>query len=313
MRLLFSTMEAGILGSMCPPPAISRRLETPRDYSLRLTMIGYRMGFFDPTLRIEEGRVQLAIRTPEGPASLAIEQQESIVEARGWGTGAEWISERLEGLLGFQDEPHRFQPSDRVVRSLWQQFSGMHLPRLPQVFERVIQIILLQRVSWRDGCTAWKHLASRLGEDAPGPVDLMVPPSPRKLASTPYYEMVDCGVPPRQARTIQQVAFHSRRIETAAGQGAESLSEHLSAIPGIGPWTIGYVRGSALGDADAILPGDYNLPHTVAWVLAREARADEERMLELLEPYRGHRFRVIRLVWMKGARAPRRGPRRGGA
>jgi hypothetical protein len=32
-------------------------------------------------------------------------------------------------------------------------------------------------------------------------------------------------------------------------------------------------------------------------------------MLELLEPYRGHRFRVIRLLWMNGVQAPRRGPR----
>lgn len=56
--------------------------------------------------------------------------------------------------------------------------------------------------------------------------------------------------------------------------------------------------------------GAYNLPHTVAYVLAGEARASEERMLELLEPYRGrHRFRVIRLLWMNGVSAPRRGPR----
>ena len=40
-----------------------------------------------------------------------------------------------------------------------------------------------------------------------------------------------------------------------------------------------------------------------------EERADEERMVELLEPYHGHRFRVIRLIWMKGAHAPRRNQR----
>ena len=67
---------------------------------------------------------------------------------------------------------------------------------------------------------------------------------------------------------------------------------------------------SSLADADAILPGDYNLPHSVAWVLAGEERASEERMLELLEPYRGHRFRMIRLIWMKAAKPPRRGPKR---
>jgi 3-methyladenine DNA glycosylase/8-oxoguanine DNA glycosylase len=296
---------------MPSPPDLVRRLEPPPGYNLRRTMVGHRMGSFDPTLRAEDGRVRLATRTPDGLASFEIEQQSSVIEARGWGQGAPWLAQRLEGLLGFEDEPHLFQPPDGVVKSLWQQFSGMHLPRLPQVIERIVQIILLQRVPWRDGCAAWKRLVSQLGDKAPGPVDLMVPPSPRELASTPYYEMVGCGVPPRQARTIQQAAFHARRIETSAKQGVESLSETLSAISGIGPWTIGYARGSLLADPDAILPGDYNLPHSVAWVLAREARASEERMLELLETYRGHRFRVIRLVWMGGAHAPRRGPRLG--
>jgi hypothetical protein len=33
-------------------------------------------------------------------------------------------------------------------------------------------------------------------------------------------------------------------------------------------------------------------------------------MLELLEPYAGHRGRVIRLVGVSGEKAPRYGPRR---
>jgi hypothetical protein len=32
-------------------------------------------------------------------------------------------------------------------------------------------------------------------------------------------------------------------------------------------------------------------------------------MLELLEPWRGHRQRVIRLIGLSGVREPRRGPR----
>ena len=64
-----------------------------------------------------------------------------------------------------------------------------------------------------------------------------------------------------------------------------------------------------LGDADAVSVGDYHLPHTVSWALAGEARGSDERMLELLEPYRGHRGRVIRLLEAAGIAAPRRGPR----
>jgi hypothetical protein len=47
----------------------------------------------------------------------------------------------------------------------------------------------------------------------------------------------------------------------------------------------------------------------VTWALAGEARGTDERMLELLEPYRGQRGRVIRLLELSGAGPARRGPR----
>jgi hypothetical protein len=46
--------------------------------------------------------------------------------------------------------------------------------------------------------------------------------------------------------------------------------------------------------------GDLHLPHEVGWALAAEPRADDVRMLELLAPYRGHRFRVLRLLLAEG-------------
>jgi 3-methyladenine DNA glycosylase/8-oxoguanine DNA glycosylase len=63
------------------------------------------------------------------------------------------------------------------------------------------------------------------------------------------------------------------------------------------------------GDPDAISVGDFHLPHLVGWALAGEPRADDRRMLELLEPYRGQRARVQRLLELSGIGAPRRGPR----
>jgi 3-methyladenine DNA glycosylase/8-oxoguanine DNA glycosylase len=65
----------------------------------------------------------------------------------------------------------------------------------------------------------------------------------------------------------------------------------------------------AFGDADAVSVGDYHLPSLVAWALAGETDADDARMLELLEPFRGQRARVIRLIVAGGGGPPRRGPR----
>jgi len=86
-------------------------------------------------------------------------------------------------------------------------------------------------------------------------------------------------------------------------------TERLVAYPGIGPWTAAEVTLRALGDPDAVSLGDFHLPNLVAWALAGEPRADDARMLELLEPWRGHRARVIRLLEASGLAAPRFGPR----
>jgi len=80
-------------------------------------------------------------------------------------------------------------------------------------------------------------------------------------------------------------------------------------VPGVGPWTATALAGSVLGDPDAVLLGDLHLPHHVCWALAREPRGSDERMVELLEPWRGHRGRVVRLLRGSGNSAPRRGPR----
>ena len=84
----------------------------------------------------------------------------------------------------------------------------------------------------------------------------------------------------------------------------------LRLIPGVGPWTVGSVLGPALGDADAVPVGDFHFPHIVAWNLAGEARATDDRMLELLAPYEGQRGRVLRALVRTGQGAPAFGPRR---
>jgi 3-methyladenine DNA glycosylase/8-oxoguanine DNA glycosylase len=65
----------------------------------------------------------------------------------------------------------------------------------------------------------------------------------------------------------------------------------------------------AYGDPDVVTVGDYHLPNQVAYALAGQPRGDDARMLELLEPFRGHRGRVCQLIVAGGVRAPRYGPR----
>ena len=88
-----------------------------------------------------------------------------------------------------------------------------------------------------------------------------------------------------------------------------SARRRIEAFPGIGPWTSAKVAQVALGDPDAVPVGDYHLPHSVAYALEGRVRSTDQRMLELLDPYRGHRARVIRLIGVAGITAPRFGPK----
>jgi 3-methyladenine DNA glycosylase/8-oxoguanine DNA glycosylase len=149
------------------------------------------------------------------------------------------------------------------------------------------------------------------GHAAPGPHDgLRLPPTVAELVTLPSYAWHAVGVERRRAETIREVCRRAPAIERVAAQGSDAFQRAVTALPGIGPWTATSVAGIAYGDPDAVVVGDYHLPSIVAWNLVGERRADDARMLELLEPFRPHRARVVALLARAGGHPPRRAPRR---
>ena len=102
------------------------------------------------------------------------------------------------------------------------------------------------------------------------------------------------GLEPPQSRTIVDAAGRRASIERIATDAA-SADAPLTALRGVGPWTSAETRIRAFGDADAVSIGDYHLAHQVGFALTGR-RADDDGMLELLEPWRGHRQRVIQRI-----------------
>ncbi len=132
---------------------------------------------------------------------------------------------------------------------------------------------------------------------------------PRRLAALPYYAFHPFGVEQRRADTIRRATARADWLEAIVDLPVDEAYARLTALPGIGPWTAAEVAVRALGDPDAVSVGDFHLPNLVAFALAGEPRADDARMLELLEPWRGERARVIRLLELSGIDAPKYGPR----
>ena len=186
---------------------------------------------------------------------------------------------------------------------------GVRVPRTEAVFEALVPSILEQKVIGLQARQAHRRLLIELGERAPGPLPIRLPPAPETVAATPYWTFHRWGVEQRRAQTISNAASHARRLEETVAMSPEDAQRRLTALPGIGAWTAAEVAVVALGDPDAVSVGDFHLPHVVSWALAGEPRGTDERMLELLEPYRGRRARVIQLLELAGIAPPRRGPR----
>jgi len=276
---------------------------------LELTLGPLRHGIGDPTIRIDRTGVWRAARTPLGHASVHITRDGSRIVATAWGTGAESALEGVPALLGLDDDPRAFRPRDPLIARLHHRLAGLRIGRSGAVFEALLPAIVEQKVVGDEARRSYRALVLRYGEPAPGPAGLRLPPSPGTLAALPYYAFHPLGIERRRAETIRRAAAHADRLEAAALMTPEEATRRLMAIRGIGPWTAAETLRVALGDPDLVTPGDYHLPSLVAWALAGEPRAEDRRMLELLEPYRGQRGRVIRLLEASGMTAPRFGPR----
>lgn len=245
-----------------------------------------------------------ATTTPEGTATLRLSAGGAgCVEAEAWGDGAAWAIAQAPRVLGLDDDPAAFVPPSGLVRDLARRAAGLHLSRTDRVHESLVPAILGQKVQSDAARASLFRLARRHGERAPGPVELWLVPAPRVLASLDYSAFHPCNV--ERARA-ERVIGASRR---ASWLEARTTPAELQLLPGVGPWTAAVAASAAWGDPDAVPVGDFHLPNTVCWALAGEPRGDDARMLELLEPFRGHRARVVRLLTDSQVRAPKRGPR----
>ncbi|HET8587234.1 MAG TPA: DNA-3-methyladenine glycosylase 2 family protein, partial [Candidatus Limnocylindria bacterium] len=166
--------------------------------------------------------------------------------------------------------------------------------------------VLEQKVTGREAWRGYRLLLRHISEPAPGPIPLLLPGDPQRVAGLPSYEMHRFGIERRRAELLRRVAMEAPRLERADRDEAYA---RMRAVPGIGPWTVAEVGRLAYGDPDAVSVGDFHLPSLVAWAFTGERQADDTRMLELLEPYRGQRGRVQRLLELSGLRPPRHGPR----
>ncbi len=290
---------------------IERTVRPRHPVDLRLTLgLVARPG----TMRVGPDGVWRATRTPDGAATLHLRGYAGEVAARAWGPGAAWALDHVPDLIGDNDEVDSFRPAAGLVATLAHRHPGLRIPRTRAVFEMLVPAVFEQKVIGKEARRAYAGLVRRYGSPAPGPAGIVPPglrllPTPAAIAGLPSYAFHPLGVERKRSDTVRLVARHATKLEACSSMSMADAHRRLQALPGVGAWTSAEVAIVALGDADAVSVGDYHLPNLVSWALAGEPRGTDARMLELLEPYRGHRGRVVRLLERAIGHAPRYGPR----
>ena len=248
------------------------------------------------------------MRTPEGPATLHIRRSGNAVEATCYGPGESWAMQTAPGIIGLDDRPEEFHTDHPLVKELHRRNRGLRMGRTGRLFDPLLIAIVAQKVTGREAGSGMKQLARAYSSWAPGPLPLRLPPDPEALASATYFDLHPLGIEKRRADTIHRAAADAARIERLSAVSATEARSYLERVRGIGVWTSAETVAVSHGDSDAVSVGDFHLKNQVAWHLTGRPRGTDEEMMKLLEEFRPHRGRVVRLLETLG-HAPAFGPR----
>ncbi|BAN02843.1 DNA-3-methyladenine glycosylase family protein [Ilumatobacter coccineus] len=292
-----------------------------RPVDVGATLAPYRRGASDPTTWIDcigngsagAGRFTRATFTPDGPATVNIRWDgNGLLDAETWGPGADWLLARVPFMIGDGDEGAPDLESDEhpaVARAARSQ-RALRLGASGGFYHELLPTIIEQRITGLEAKRQWAALCHELSGPAPGPfARLLLPPAPDVLRRQPSWWFHPLGIERKRAQPLIEVARHASKLWEWAELDPREAERLLHLIPGVGVWTTGMTLGPVMGDPDAVPVGDYHVKNIIGFALANEARATDERMLQLLAPYAGQRGRVVRIVMADGNGAPKFGPR----
>ncbi len=265
----------------------------------------------DPTVRTGPTGFQRATITPTGPGALSVTWAGAAGEAAvvTTGDGGDWLADRAPRLLGVADDVTGFAPDRAPLREVWRRHAGLRMTVTGTLWHDLAWTIVQQRVHRRDAAEQWRRFVLGLGVPVDG-TGLVAPPDPRAVARLAYPRLHPMGIERQRAEYLIEAARAVVRLQDLVDEPFASALPVLRALRGVGPWTLGCLSAFTWGEPDTVILGDAGLPSMVTWFLAREPRGDDARMLQLLEPYRPHRYRIVKLAFAARAFPPAR-PSRG--
>lgn len=160
---------------------------------------------------------------------------------------------------------------------------GLRVPGTVDAAELALRTVLGQQVSVAGARTLTARLVAALGR--PTPWGLHAFPTPAAVAGAGVAGLRALGLTGARATALAGLAAAlDGGLDLDPGADRERSRAALTALPGIGPWTVDYVALRALGDPDAFPAHDLVLRQVLGGVTPAEARRRAERW----RPWRGY-------------------------
>jgi len=223
---------------------------------------------YSRALRLAGGTGVVSVRISAGQVTcaLALEDVADVQSA----------VQRVRRLLDLDSDPATIDAhlaGDPLLAPLVAKRPGLRSPGAVDGTELLVRAILGQQVSVAGARTLATRLAEVHGEllaTPIGDVERVFPSAQAIAALSPE----DFAMPrARGAALIEACAqVADGRIVLDAGSDRLETRAALESLPGIGPWTAGYVAMRALGDPDVFLPTDVGVRHALT-ALGQESTA----------------------------------------
>ena len=118
-------------------------------------------------------------------------------------------------------------------------------------------------------------------------------PSPAALLAADPGEVLKTGLSRRKVATLRDAAGRfadgSLSDEELRRLSDEEILDRLTAIPGIGPWTVHGLLILALDRADVVLPGDLALRKAIQRSYQLDHLPSQQEVLQIAQPWRPYR------------------------
>jgi AraC family transcriptional regulator, regulatory protein of adaptative response / DNA-3-methyladenine glycosylase II len=178
---------------------------------------------------------------------------------------------------------------DPVIGHLVTAAPGRRVPGHPDGAELAVRAVLGQQVSVRAGTRLVSRIVAELGVPLAHPVGAVSHIFPE---AAPIAGLDPAGLPmPRsRARTLVVLGAELAAGRLVLDDTADRANTYraLLALPGIGPWTAGYIAMRALRDPDAFIPGDAGVRHGLVRLGLDPSPRVAERVSEPWRPYRAY-------------------------